>query len=371
MKRYLAWLVIPALIAGLAVFKADAAELLAIHLTPSARSMLLEWESNGADYYEIYRSGSRTGNYVRIGRTRQTTYRDNGLTPNQVYFYKIRPCTEHWGGVRYGGFSMAAGQCCVSVIAAPAVNNPCYRQNRRIAVQGLMLHSVGCSQESAAVFAEVWNQPTAEVLVHAVVDPGGSVYQLADWDLRCWHCGGAGNNNLIGVEMTEPNELRYLSGTAFAWSGDAAQTALQNYNTAVALFASLCFRYGLDPMQDICSHGEGGRNGVASGHGDPEHLWNGLGLSLSMDIFRADVQQKMLGRYEERSADACSNGSVVTVTAEALNIRSGPGTEYALNGSLQRGERVSVKAVKQGGEHLWGQLWSGDWISLTYTERAE
>jgi len=327
----------------------------------------LEWENSGASYYEVCRATSRNGAYLRIGTTRQPTYRDTGLRSGQVYFYRIRPCWESRSGTRYGAFSSPVGQCCVNVIHAPAMQNPCYQQGKTIQVSGLMLHSVGCAQESGAVFASSWNQPSADVLVHAVIEPGGNVYQLADWNMRCWHCGGSGNDSLIGVEMTEPNELRYYSGTGFTWSGSAREKAIDNYNTAVALFANLCFQYNLNPLTDICSHREGGERGIASGHGDPEHLWNGLGLSLTMDTFRRDVQKKMQGTYQNRTLQDTA-GRTATVTADVLNVRGGPGTGYAVLTELYAGQTVAILETRWSDGQTWGRLASDGWICMAYVQ---
>ena len=64
------------------------------------------------------------------------------------------------------------------------------------------------------------------------------------------------------------------------------------------LFAQLCTEYGLNPLGHgvIISHHEGYLQGVASNHGDPEHLWKGLGLGYTMDGFRKDVKAAMEGK---------------------------------------------------------------------------
>ena len=365
MKRYLSLCLAILLAAGLCVVPAAAAEqLLRIDvLIPSANAMELRWNDTGAECYAIYRSSSRDGSYRKLGTTTAATYKDRGLRTGGIYFYRVRACRAD--GTEQGRFSAPAGGVCLPIVRQSALQNPCYRQQKRIEVQGLMLHSIGCPQEQASAVAAGMNSSAAQVLVHAVIEPSGTVLQLADWDLRCWHCGGAGNGSMIGVEMTEPKELRYLSGACFAWRDDAAETARKNYHAAVRLFASLCLQYGLDPMEDICSHGEAGKAGIASGHADPEHLWLGLGLPLTMDTFRSDVAAYLVGRYTERGAE--QSGHIVTVTAEQLNIRAGAGTDYAVKGTLYRGEKIAVLAVVRSGQHEWGRLANGCWIALTYT----
>ena len=57
----------------------------------------------------------------------------------------------------------------------------------------------------------------------------------------------------------------------------------------------LCKEYDLDPLADgvIISHAEGHKRGIASNHGDPEHLWRQLGMGYTMDGFRKDVKNSM------------------------------------------------------------------------------
>lgn len=57
----------------------------------------------------------------------------------------------------------------------------------------------------------------------------------------------------------------------------------------------LCQKYGLNPLADgvIISHAEGCRRGIASNHGDPEHLWSQLGTGYTMNAFRQEVAAAM------------------------------------------------------------------------------
>lgn len=62
--------------------------------------------------------------------------------------------------------------------------NPCYTCGRTITVKGLMIHSVGCPQPRASVFANNWNNANANVCVHAVLQADGTVLQLLPWNRR-------------------------------------------------------------------------------------------------------------------------------------------------------------------------------------------
>lgn len=187
----------------------------------------------------------------------------------------------------------------MELVQSILTNNPCYRAGKKIAVKGLMLHSVGCPQPNAEVFVKKWNNPeSSRACVHGFIDGNtGKIYQTLPWDHRAWHCGGGANSTHIGVEMCEPACLRYTGGASFICSDREAALAVvkRTYEAAVELFAFLCKKYGLDPLADgvIISHKEGHGRGLASGHADPDHLWKGLQCGYTMDGFRRDVAAAM------------------------------------------------------------------------------
>lgn len=57
----------------------------------------------------------------------------------------------------------------------------------------------------------------------------------------------------------------------------------------------------------------------------------------------------------------------VTVNANGVNIRKGPGTSYPKNGTVNKGQQLQLTRVQQGGMYLWGQFSEG-WICLDYTD---
>lgn len=189
----------------------------------------------------------------------------------------------------------------MKLIESILTKNPCYTAGRKITVKGLMLHSVGCPQPSALVFIRNWNKASYDrACVHAFIDGNdGTAYQCLPWNHRGWHCGASGNNTHIGVEMCEPGCIRYTGGATFTCSDlpTAQAVAKRTYQAAVELFAMLCQKFSLDPLGDgvIVSHKEGCKRGIASNHGDPEHLWTQLGLPYTMDTFRKAVKAAMGG----------------------------------------------------------------------------
>ena len=71
--------------------------------------------------------------------------------------------------------------------------------------------------------------------------------------------------------------------------------------------------------------------------------------------------------YEQSDNTVSMAGNVaVDVTNSYLNVRSGPGTNYAVVGQLHVGDKIVITETKQVGNLLWGKCEIG-WISLKYT----
>jgi len=211
----------------------------------------------------------------------------------------------------------------MKIIQSICTQSDCFKAGRTIAVKGFMIHSVGCPQPKAQPFINNWNKPGAKACVHAIVEPDGEVYQLLPWNHRGWHGGGASNNTHIGVEMTEPDTIRYVGGSSWEETGDGEKTkahVFATYKHAVELFAFLCNMFSLDPLADgvIISHSEGHKMGIASNHGDVEHLWSKFGLSMTQ--FRQDIKECCV-KYDTVSYTSIMGKATATVEQMENYIR--------------------------------------------------
>lgn len=280
----------------------------------------------------------------------------------------------------------------MKIISKICTRNPCYRKNSKIIVRGLMLHSVGCPQPDASVFIRMWDDINYTMAcVHGVIDADtGQAYQTLPWNHRGWHCGsgknGSGNNTHIGVEMCEPSSVRYISGSNFTCSDMSAARAAakKTYKTAVELFAMLCKKYGLDPLEDgvIISHKEGCARGIASNHGDPEHLWSGLGMGYTMDTFRRAV-------YAEINGEAVFEAGKIYTATKSCYLRSSAGVKdnkvkyktlpdfvkkkcrnkfgYAV---FKKNKDFRLDKSKYKGGNIWGRIKAGYWVPLIYKKKV-
>jgi len=286
----------------------------------------------------------------------------------------------------------------MNLVQSILTKNPCYTAGRKITVKGLMLHSVGCSQPKASVFINSWNSASySNACVHGFIDGNdGTVYQTLPWNHRGWHAGGDANNTHIGVEMCEPACIKYTGGSSFTCSDTATARAVakRTYEAAVELFAMLCKEYGLNPFTDIISHKEGHTKGIASNHGDPEHLWKGLGMSYTMDTFRQAVKAKMSGNEPSApvtsgtqasafknlseadviakvgplfTADQKKSGILASVSLAQFILESGYGkSELAQNANNCFGMKKSLSG------NTWsGSFWDGKSIYTKKTQEEE
>lgn len=281
----------------------------------------------------------------------------------------------------------------MKLVQSILTKNPCYTAGRKITVKGLMLHSVGCSQPKASVFINSWNSASYDrACVHGFIDGNdGTVYQTLPWNHRGWHAGGDANNTHIGIEMCEPACIKYTGGASFTCSDTATARAVakRTYEAAVELFAMLCKEYGLNPLTAIISHKEGHAKGIASNHGDPEHLWKGLGMSYTMDTFRQAVKAEMSAAttpaptglqataFKDMSeadiiakvgplftADQKSSGILASVSLAQFILESGYGkSELAQNANNCFGMKKSLSG------NTWsGSTWDG---SSVYTKKTQ
>jgi len=62
-----------------------------------------------------------------------------------------------------------------------------------------------------------------------------------------------------------------------------------------------------------------------------------------------------------------AEGTKVTVRADSLNIRKGPGTNYEAAGKLDNGDEVTITETAANGSYIWGKFYGG-WIRLDYTD---
>ena len=134
-----------------------------------------------------------------------------------------------------------------------------YTNPKIITVKGLVLHSTGCAQPKASAYINSFNSPSVQKSVHAFIQPDGKVYQTLPWNYKGWHVGsgknGSYNSTHIGVEMCEPNTIKYTGGATWTDLNPQATTAsiASLYQHAVELFAYLCNTFKIKSFLSMIS----------------------------------------------------------------------------------------------------------------------
>lgn len=242
----------------------------------------------------------------------------------------------------------------------------------------LVIHETADPGATADQLMTYWrNNPNAYV-VHYTMDLDGSVVYHAMADNRkAWHIGN-GNSYTVGIELchaTNQADFNKQWNEAVKWAGDYLH------------------KKGWSVSQMI-SHNEARLKWGGTDHTDPNSYFESYGKSWAQ--FKADVAAYMNtgevgngGSIEQGGGTAVSgsggganlSAGTYTVTASALNVRTGPGVNYAKksysqltanakahaysNGCLKQGTRVTVYECTNG----WARIPSG-WVSTAYLSRA-
>lgn len=253
----------------------------------------------------------------------------------------------------------------VGAISKPSPNF----NNRAITPIFIVMHyTAGWTAESAI---RTFSSPSSNVSANLTIDTDGTVFQHVDFDKRAWHAGPSHwegyndlNSHAIGIEMVNPGWLRKVDG--------GYTDSFGNFKTEKAVgktIAAECPRAGsgmfywpiypkaqLEKAEeivrelidvydiiDVVSHEQIDKRGWKT---DP-------GPAFPLNRFKALVphrDQAML-QYE--------------VTANILNVRSGPGTEFEVRDTLRHGDIVSALDHRDP----WVRVSADGWVHGSFLRR--
>lgn len=199
----------------------------------------------------------------------------------------------------------------MNILTVDMRKNPCYKRNAREqkrthlivhtpAVAPIVIHA----NRDRRSWAERWNDPEVEKLVHFFVDDD-AVYRFAPDDMQCWHVGNDyGNRYAIGAELCEVEPFDKV------------------WRNAVELFADLADDYDI-PTKNILGHCEAHAAGIASNHSDPVPWFKAHGKT--MDMFRAEVDAVRNGRVNPANKKLpVATVDAVKTKNTGLNLRNAP-----------------------------------------------
>lgn len=197
-----------------------------------------------------------------------------------------------------------------------------------IAPQFIIIHfTAGGEAESSVSW---FKDPKAGASAHLVIGRDGKIFQLIDFNKKAWHAGisqwanwNGFNNFSIGIELENPGRLYKRGEKYYSWfekeypAADVVERIHKHEDhpsywlsyTEKQLEACLLVCQQLlkkYPILDILGHDD-----IAP------FRKNDPGPMFPMENFRA----KLLGRQDD-------TGDIYKTTANQVNIRKGPGTQY-------------------------------------------
>lgn len=242
----------------------------------------------------------------------------------------------------------------------------------------LVIHETADPGATAKQLMTYWRKNPDAYVVHYTMDlDGDTVYHAMADNRKAWHVGN-GNAYTVGIELchaTNKADFNEQWDEAVKWAGDYLHKK----------------GWGIDRL--LC-HNDCRLKWGGTDHTDPLGYFESYGKSWSQ--FKAAVQSYMQsgevgngGSVSQGGGTAVSgsgggsniSAGTYTVTASALNVRTGPGVNYTKksygqltanakahaysNGCLKQGTRVTVYECTNG----WARIPSG-WISTAYLSRA-
>lgn len=182
---------------------------------------------------------------------------------------------------------------------------------------------------------------------HYFIGKGGDVRQSVRESDTAWHAGNWGMNLMsVGIEVCSAGE-----------DFTEAQVA-----SLASLVGDLMRRYGI-PASGVIRHYD-----VTGKHCPAPYVDAGKWARLHARITGGGAAAPAKAAPAGGSGGSASGGGfLVRVTADALNVRSGPGTQFPKAGCIRDRGTYTIVETRDG----WGRLRSGaGWICLNYTTRA-
>ena len=302
-------------------------------------------------------------------------------------------------------------------------NSTCYKGTGRMTPVGVLIHSTGAVNPNLKRYVQPtddepdrnqwlsllgvnankndYNHQYRKMGVNAwigkLADGSVASIQTLPWDYRPWGCGsgknGSCNSGWIQFEICEGNKTDQKYFVAA-------------YQEAVELTAYLCQTFGFNPygavqfknltVPVILCHADGHSLGLSSNHADIYSYFKPFGKD--MDTFRDDVaavlsatipvsdepgeekpdeeepdpeQMPPSEMHEGEVAGEAAFPYLVRITDTHLNIRKGPGKQYASRGYIKPGTYTIVDE-KDGFGLLKAYADQRDgWVMLSFTTRKK
>lgn len=336
--------------------------------------------------------------FLNIARYAQVKQADNALSYLQAiknagyatsinYVQNVYAVVQKWNLTQYDNFEQQPTNKPtpkIDIIQRTSTHNTTSKPNRTI--EWIVVHYTagttstrGSAQNTASYFSRTTNQASAdfivddETIVQYNPDPknyycwsvGGNRYSNRTTSLSGQYYGQCKNMNSISVEMCS----RKTNTASLATTDDDWYITKETQNMAIQLIRYLLQTYNIDKSHIIMHHQVTGKLCPQPWTKNEQALagWNRFLSNLNTGTPIVATPTAAIP-----AQDTISGGKtvryVVKIIADTLNVRSGPGTMYAINRTVSKGGVYTI--VEEQGS--WGRLLSGaGWISLNHTEKVD
>ena len=271
----------------------------------------------------------------------------------------------------------------MDIIQKTSTHNTSLSRNR--AINQIVLHytagtssSKGAAANTARYFATTTGQASADFIVddETIVQYNGDIKNRYTWavggkkqkantSLSGKYHGMCTNKNSISIEMcSRKKNTKSLSVTDDDWYLTDATV-----NNAVELTKYLMVTYSITLDHVIMHHEVTGKwcpQPWCKTEAALTNWYKFLNRVSTGNAVQPEIAQEPTQKPVTISGKACEQYAV-KVTANSLNVRSGPGTMYSKVSVLNKNATCIIQAEENG----WGLLANGlGWISLAYTQKA-
>lgn len=205
---------------------------------------------------------------------------------------------------------------------------------------------------------ELFQNPSRQASANYGIGYNGEIICYVDENDRAYTSSNRANDcQAITIEVAN-------SSTGGDWPISEA-----SWNSLVNLCVDICRRYGFRLSYDGTPNGSLTRHNMFAATSCPGPYLQGRFPEL-VEVVNARLEEQPKPAPEPKP-ETPTEGYLVKVKADVLNIREDAGTEYKITGQIKDHGTYTIVAEKNGtGASKWGKLKSGaGWISLDYVEK--